>query len=190
MQRSTGLSNRRSSGALLVGGFALLIPGVVFAVSSQTGSSYVPPSFSARAGAILLSAGLALTFLGLLGFDRVLWDAGDRVLSGMGTVAYALAVVSWLFATERGLVAHEWPYGFEVGYIVAAHLSMLAFAAAVIRTGAIPRWIGWLAAAWAAGGLILFALPREGFPPLFPQFVPLLFGVALLRTASADQLHG
>ncbi|MGH9194286.1 MAG: hypothetical protein ACRD1T_00925 [Acidimicrobiia bacterium] len=51
--RSTGLPVRRISGALLVAGFAFLVPGVTLP-SRQTGTTYFPPTFSTRAGATLL----------------------------------------------------------------------------------------------------------------------------------------
>jgi len=183
MPRSARPASRRTSGALLVVSFALMVPGVAFAVASQTGTSYVLPTSSARAGGILLITGMSLTLLGLVAFDGVLWEAGDRVVSGLGTAAYTVAVVSWAVATWRGLAQHEWTYDLEVVFIVAAGFSMVAFGAAVIRTGAIPRWVGWLAVGWSAGGLILFAIPHEGYPPLVPQLVPPLFGVTLLRSS-------
>ena len=68
----------RTAGALLVVGFALLIPGAAFAVSSETGTDYIPPTFSTRAGAVLLLATLSLTLTGLLVFDAILWRRGDR----------------------------------------------------------------------------------------------------------------
>jgi hypothetical protein len=166
---------------LLVAGFAALIPGFVVAAGSQTGTSYIPPTFSTRVGAVSVMAGVSLTLVGLIAFDPVLWKAGDRVLAGLGTAAYAAAAVSWAIATGRALALHEWMYDLEVVFIVAAGFSMLAFGAAVLRTRVIPRWAGWVAVGWSAVGLILFALPSENYPPLLVQFVPLLFGIALLR---------
>ena len=59
---------RRVSGALLVAGFALMIPGVAFALASQTGTDAVPPTFATHAGGVLLIGTVSLT---LLGSDRV-----------------------------------------------------------------------------------------------------------------------
>jgi len=154
----------------------------VVASGSQTGTGYVPPTLSTRVGAISQIAAVCFTLFGLIAFHRLLKKAGDRVLSGLGTAAYAAAAVSWVLATGRSLALHEWTYDLEVVFIVAAGFSMLAFGAAVIGAGAISRWVGWLAVGWSAGGLISFAVPYEGYPPLFPQWVPLLFGIALLRT--------
>ena len=39
----------RTAGALLVAGFAVFIPGAAFAVSSETGTDHIPPTFSTRA---------------------------------------------------------------------------------------------------------------------------------------------
>lgn len=181
MPRSTSPPSRRTPGALLVGGFAALIPAGVIAAGSQTGSNYIPPTLANRVGAISLITGVSFTLFGLFAFDLLLWKAGDRVLSGLGTAAYIVAAVAWVVATGKALALHEWTYGLEVVFIVAAGCSMLAFGAAVIRTRAISRWVGWLAVGWSAGGLILFAIPHEGYPPLVPQLVPLLLGVALLR---------
>ena len=180
-ERPTSPRTRRAPGVLLVAGFAALIPGFAVASGSQTGTNYIPPTLSNRVGAVSLIAGVSLTLLGLLAFDPVLWRAGDRFLSGLGTAAYAVASAAWLAANAHTLTSHEWPYNLEVSYIAAAGVSMVAFGAAVIRTQAIPRWVGWVAVGWSAAGLILFAMPFDGYPPLLAQLVPLLFGVALLR---------
>ena len=190
MPHLAGRSGRRTSGALLVAGFAALVAGIAFFVAAGGLESDVYVTFSARAKSSLLIAAVSLTLLGLIAFDFVLWKAGDRVLSGLGTVAYVVAAVSWVVAEGRALALHEWTYGLEAAFIVAAGVSMLTFGAAVIRTGAIPRWVGWLAVGWSAGALILFALPHEGYPPMAPQLVPPLFGVALLRsTRSLPFIH-
>ncbi len=104
MGQSTDPLARRLAGALLLAGFAVMVPGIAFAVSSETGTEYVPPTFSARAGGTLLIAAVSLTLLGLVAFDSVLWKAGDRVLSGLGTVAYIAAAASWAVGTGRALV--------------------------------------------------------------------------------------
>ena len=168
---------------LLVVGFAALIPGFVVAAGSQTGTSSIPPTFSTHVGEVSVTAGLSLTLVGLIAFGFVLWKAGDRVLAGLGTAAYAAAAVAWIVATGRELALHEWTYDLEVVFIVAAGVSMLAFGAAVVRTPVISHWVGWVAVGWSAAGLILFALPSENYPPLFVQFVPLVFGIALLRAS-------
>jgi len=169
------------AGILLVAGFAFMIPGVAFAVSSQTGSDFVPPTFASRAGAVLLLTTMALTLLGLVAFDAILWRAGERVFSSVGTAAYLVAVTAWAAATVHALTAHRWLYAREVTYIVAAGCAMLAFGAAVLRTAAIARWAGWAAIGWSAAALTLFALPSEDYPPLLVQFVPLMLGIALVR---------
>jgi hypothetical protein len=164
--------------------------GIAFFAAAGGLETDVYVTFSARAKSSLLIAAVSLTLLGLIAFDSVLWKAGDRVLSGLGTVAYVVAAVSWVVAEGRALALHEWTYGLEAAFIVAAGVSMLTFGAAVIRTGAIPRWVGWLAVVWSAGSLIMFALPHQGYPPMAPQLVPLLFGVALLRsTRSLPPIH-
>jgi hypothetical protein len=172
-----------TAGLLLIAGFLLMIPGVVFAVTSMTGSDYVPPRFDARASAILLAGTLLLTLAGLAAFDTILWRSGDRVLSAVGTVAYAVGVSAWLAATVHALTAHRWTYALEFTYILAAGCAMLAFGAAVVRTAVPSRWVGWAAVGWTVGSLILFALPSENYPPLLVQLVPLMLGIALLRAA-------
>ncbi len=176
MRQLAGLSIRRTSGALLGAGFVALVAGIAFFVAAGGLEADVYVTFSARAKSSLLIAAVSLTLFGLVAFDRVLWKAGDRVLSGLGTGAYVVASLSWVVAEGRALALHEWTYGLEAVFIVAAGVSMLTFGAAVIRTGAIPRWTGWVAVGWSAIWLIRFS------PPMAPQLVPLLFGVALLRS--------
>jgi hypothetical protein len=172
-----------TAGLLLIAGFVLMIPGVVFAVTSMTGSDFVPPTFDARASAILLAGTLIVTLAGLVAFDAILWRSGERVLSAVGTVLYAVAVAAWLAATVHALTAHRWTYGLEVTYILTAGFAMLAFGAAVVRTAVPSRWVGWAAIGWTVGSLILFALPSKNYPPLLVQLVPLMLGVALAWVA-------
>ena len=47
-----------------------------------------------------------------------------------------------------------------------------------------------LAVGWSAGGLILFAMPHDGYPPLVPQLEPLLFGIALLSARGRPDSSG
>ena len=171
---------RRVSGVLLVAGFALMIPGVAFAVASQTGTDAVPPTFATHAGGVLLIGTVSLTLLGLIGFASLLWSSGDRTLSSAGAAAYAVAATAWVIATVRAFALHAWTYELEVVFIVASALAMTAFGASILRTSAVSRRTGWLAIGWGIGALILFALPYEGFPPLVTQFVPLIVGIALL----------
>ena len=178
------------AGILLIGGFAFGIPGVAFAVSSQTGSDYVPPTFDSRVGAILLLITMLLTLAGLIAFDAILRRAGDAMFSTLGTAAYVVAISAWGAATLHALTAHRWTYGVEVAYIVASGCSMLAFGAAVLRTRALPRWAGWASIGWSAGALLLFAMPSENYPPLLAQFVPLMLGIALLRAAVRGRARG
>jgi hypothetical protein len=171
---------RRVSGVLLVAGFALMIPGVAFAVASQTGTDAVPPTFATHAGGVLLIGTVSLTLLGLIGFASVLWSSGERMLSSAGAAAYAVAATAWVIASGRAFAMHVWTYELEVVFIVASALAMVAFGASVVRAGVVSRRMGWLAIGWGIGALILFALPYEGFPPLVTQFVPLIVGIALL----------
>ena len=158
-----------------------MIPGVAFAVASQTGTDEVPPTFATHAGGVLLIGTVSLTLLGLIGFASLLWSSGDRMLSSAGAAAYAVAATAWVIATGRAFALHVWTYELEVVFIVASALAMTAFGASVLRTGAVSRRTGLLAIGWGIGALIAFALPYEGFPPLVTQFVPLTIGVALLR---------
>jgi hypothetical protein len=107
---------RRVSGALLVAGFALMIPGVAFAVASQTGTDAVPPTFATHAGGVLLVGTVSLTLLGLIGFAWLLWFSGDRMLSSAGTAGYAVAATAWVIAPSvvsrrTGWLAIGWGIG-------------------------------------------------------------------------------
>ena len=115
---------RRVSGALLVVGFALMIPGVAFALASQTGTDAVPPTFATHAGGVLLIGTVSLTLLGLTGFASLLWSSGDRTLSSAGAAAYAVAAAAWVIATGRAFALHVWTYELEVVFIVASALAI------------------------------------------------------------------
>src|SRR5512132_3835223 len=149
---ATRQRTRRVSGALLVAGFALMIPGVAFAVASQTGTDAVPPTFATHAGGVLLIGTVSLTLLGLTGFASLLWSSGDRMLSSAGAAAYAVAAAAWVIATGRAFALHVRTYELEVVFIVASALAITAFGMSMLRTSAVSRRTGWLAIGWGGRG--------------------------------------
>ncbi len=170
---------RRVAGAWFLTGFAAAFAGALFFVASQSEDT-VFDTAAAQASSILVAAAVVLTLVGLVAFDLILSRAGRRLLPAAATIAYGVATISWVTAQVQGLALHEWTYGLEQVYVVAAGFSMLVYGVAVIQTDAIPRWTGWVAVGWSAAWLIQFVRPHEIYPPLVPQLVPLLFGVVLL----------
>jgi hypothetical protein len=172
----------------LAGCAAAMAGALLFAASESQGTVAASPA--ARASSLLVALAVILTLLGLVVFDSILSRSGRRLLPAAATSAYAVATLSWVIAEIHGLALHERRYGLEQIYVVGAGLSMLAIGASVVWTGVIPRWTGWAAVGWSAAGLIQFVRPHEIYPPLVPQVVPLLFGIALLRSTTPRPAAG
>jgi len=123
-----------------------------------------------------------ITLAGLALLTHVLRNAGDDYLSALGLLFFAFGAVFWsLHLAFRMTVlvqaAEEWrvtstaPIWFEswsewaallfVIYSISAYIGLAAYGGAVLKTGWLPRWLGWtcIVAGFVAaplGGLPLF----------------------------------
>lgn len=102
MRQGTDPRARRTAGALLLAGSATGAAGIGFFLAAADNPV---ASFESAKSSFLIAA-VSFTFLGLVAFDRILWRGGDRLLSGLGTAAYAIAAVSWVVVEGRSLAHH------------------------------------------------------------------------------------
>lgn len=155
------------AGTLLVGGFLALALGVG---AYRTGAGL---------GHWLISAAIVLTLVGLGQLTRILWHADDRRLGPLGLIAFAVATALWVANIGIEYGGKPWVFELELGYVLFACLSIAAYGAALLLTGILPRWAGWVAIGWGVTWAVLYP-PRVLLPPLGPNLIPLVFGVLLL----------
>ena len=137
-----------------------------------------------------------VTLAGLLLFTLTLWERGERIFSVLGLAGFTFGAVFWVLhlvyrITVVTRAAEEWqrtaavPPWYEPwrewagllfgAYSVLAYLGLAAYGGALLKTGWLPRWLGWTCV--AAG---LLALPLGGLP-LFIHIPLWIAGIVLLR---------
>lgn len=190
--------------SVLVGGFALIaVRGQIRGVTA----SFMGVEGIGRDAAALATLMKALALFGILqlvGFGvltAVLTEAGERTLAlvsfGLWVFASAAAAIRAVFdgtvtvwAGERWAETDTVPdiyeplstfaqntflWSAEIPWLIAA----AGFGWAVIRSGVLPSWVGYVAIGWSVLWLLFPIVFRSDLPAALALF-PILFGIAML----------
>jgi uncharacterized membrane protein len=174
---------RHIASLLLILGFLLLLPGLQLFNISQ---NYLEIPDWARSidrhawERNLVSAGVAVTLLGLVVLEGMLRQAGDRILSRLALVAFTLGTAMWLTVNALNLNGGSWVAEVETYFIVFAFLANASYSGAILRTRLLPLWIRIAAILWSFE-MLMFVLPGD-CGPLFYEPALLLIAIALLLT--------
>lgn len=183
-------NHRRITGTLLILGFLATMSGIVlFGIDPKGGLIPVPtvPGYF-QWESDLIGGGVLVTALGLAVLQPLLSDAGDRVLSRLGTCAILIGAGLWLVAEANGLDGGAWVH-LSRDYVILSCFAMACYGGALLRTRLLPLWLAWFSLAWGVVWLIraYFAVvPPLPLPPLTANVVPLLIGVTLLLQRSVS----
>ena len=149
----------------------------------------------------LFIGGLLVTILGLALLTSLLHDAGDRSFSQLALVALVvggvLMVINIAFplgvdslaaqATVRSGVVPDyylaltlWTTVLFVIYTILAFIALICYGGAVLSTGVLPHWVGWLSIVYGLGGLGLTGITGGNVPPFLQHLMPILLGILLL----------
>ena len=187
-----------------------IIGAVVFWVGARTFPGLTLEKVQANmAGHLCTSAGFLIaniiTLAGLVLFTLALCEAGERYFSTLGLVLFTFGAVFWTLhlafrlsvtvraAQEWSLSAGPplWPLWYEpwrdwagllfVIYSVLAYAGLAAYGVSLLKTGRVPRWVGWTC---VLAGLI--AAPLGGLP-LFIHVPLWLVGILTLRQSRLPQ---
>jgi hypothetical protein len=147
--------------------------------------------------------GLFSMSAGIFGLTILLADAGEAVLSYVALGAYVMALAAWVLgltiqtsavpiaAKQRAETGETPPWlsplwtaahVSEGVWIVGTNLAFSVFGVAMLGSGLVASWAGWVAV--VAGVLIpvVVAAVRDGFPQL-GVLIPAVIGVAALIEA-------
>ena len=128
--------------------------------------------------AALLAALLSFTIL-----KRVLEAAGDGILATMALVLFLVAAVLAVVAETISFPSDDIAYPPIVAYVVLSFLGQALFGMALLRTGLVPAWVGWVTVIWNLAMLVFLTAskPQDMYYPWLHYIAPILIGIALLR---------
>ena len=130
-----------------------------------------------------LLSGAVLAAIGFVLLAGALPGAG-RVLAVVGATAYLCGAILLVAAEALGsTIGYEKLYPIIIVYVVMAFLAQAAIGGALLQSGVVTGWIGWLVIIWNIAWLILLPIVsrRDLYYPILHYLMPLVIGVALLR---------
>ncbi len=151
-------------------------------------------------GCRIVLVGWVVAALGYVMLATLLREAGDPIVSTLATVLFLLAIgaaiVFWAFWVTPTLLAAEetarttiMPAYYPTLQLAAesalgvyqmlALLATAGFGWALLQTGLLPSWVGWLTLGFGVFWAGVFLRTREGIP-LLPMVMQLVIGLALL----------
>jgi hypothetical protein len=141
---------------------------------------------------------------GWFGFASLLSDGGEPVLAYVALGGFVVSVLGWVVGvavqgaaiseaskqrTESGVtpdwVHPFWSFAFllEVYWIAGSNIAFSLFGVAILQTGVVADWAGWVALIGGAVTAVVVLVLRDGFPQL-GILLPAVVGVALLIEAA------
>jgi hypothetical protein len=145
------------------------------------------PSFFLWERSFVIAALLA-TLLSLTLLKRMLEAAGGGMLASMALVLFLVAAALAVVAETISFPSDDIAYPPIVAYVILSFLGQTVFGVALLRTGLLPRWVGWVTVFWNLAMLVflIVAKPEDMYYPWLHYVAPHLIGIALLRKGKHD----
>ena len=169
-------------------GFVANLAGVLMFFIRGGAGGGAPPSYTFfvwERGSLM--AAVVLTAIGFVLLERHFHDTDGRVLARTGATAYLFAgillVAAEVLSLRPGFENRVFALFFV--YVVLAFLAQVAIGGALLRSGLLARWIGWVTILWNLAWLVVLPVitPEDIYFPILHHLMPLLIGGALLRRA-------
>ena len=153
-----------------------------------------------RWGFRIILIGWIVAALGYVMLTALLRDAGDPIISTLASVLFLMGIVSaiafWALSltanvlaaeeTARTTMVPEYYKVLEMSaesllgvYQMLALLATAGFGWALLQTGMLPSWVGWVTVGWG----LLWAgvhLRSDETIPLLPMVMPVVIGISVL----------
>lgn len=163
--------------ALLTGaGIALWMGRNIYNWQAAEGTSYLGWERG------LIMGGMVTALLGFMLLEGLLKTAGDPVAARAGLMLVLVATVLGL-SWEATQISRGGSVDALIStYVVLALLGQAALGLALLQTGLLAPWIGWVAIVWNLGWLVALPVlsPGDLYYPVIHMAMPLLIGIALL----------
>jgi hypothetical protein len=172
----------RPAGLLLIAAAAGNFAGVVLFSMRDGVNGGAPPSHAylvAERG--LFAAGMVVSALGFCLLDDL--SVRGSALMRAGALGYFAAAAVGVVA-ETLQLSHLEAYPTTVAYVVLAFFGQAVIGAALALGELVPAWLGWLTMVWNLGWLVGLSLasPDDVYYPVLHLMMPILIGIALLRS--------
>jgi hypothetical protein len=128
-------------------------------------------------------SGVILIAIGFMLLQTAFQNTDGAILANIGATAFFFGGILAVAAEALMLtLGYEKVYGLIVIYVVMAFLAEAAIGGAVIQSGLLAAWIGWLMILWNIGWLVMLPIVsrRDMYFPILHYLMPLVIGIALL----------
>jgi hypothetical protein len=183
MNANSIFSEQTAAGWLLILSWIIFMPGGVLYAGSNIWNWPIKNTHRY----LLWERGFVMTALlsAVVGFsilEGMLAAAGDKILAPAGMALLLIGAAVVIFAEAYSISRQEWLYAPTVVFVILAFLAQALFGGALLRTGLLPGWIGWLTILWNLGWLVILpmARPKDMYYPWLHYMAPILIGIGLL----------
>jgi hypothetical protein len=128
-------------------------------------------------------SGVVLIAIGFVLLAGAFQNTDGFVLANIGATAYFFGGVLIVVAEALMLtLGYEKVVGLVNIYVVMAFLAEAAIGGAIIQSGLLSVWIGWVTILWNIAWLIVLPIisRRDIYYPILHYVMPLVIGIALL----------
>jgi hypothetical protein len=173
------------TGIFLVVGFAANLAGVLMFLYRGGLQGTAPPSAGYYAWErSFLTAAVVLTAIGLVLLESYLQNTPGHILARVGATTYLFGAVFIVIVEALSLSqGNVNTYPLVVIYVVLALLAQAVIGAALLQSGLLPAWVGWVAIVWNIAFLAILPItsPRDMYYPFVHHVVPVVIGIVLLQ---------
>lgn len=130
----------------------------------------------------LVIAAFLISVLGFGLLENLLRNAGDTVLARSALAIYLISAAVLVVAETTFINTGALIYPQIVAQVVLAFLAQAAFGLALLQTGLLPGWVGWVTIIWNLGCLVVLPIthPDNIYFPWLHYVAPLIIGIRLL----------
>lgn len=181
------LTAERGAALGLLLGVVAAFPGLImFWVRGGVEGKPLPSQAYFVAERSFIMAAVVLTAVGLVVLSDAMQSTAGAVLARAAAAAYLFAGVLLVAGEALSLNGgFEKNYPLITVYVVTAFLAQAALGGALLQSGMVAAWVGWLAIGWNVAWLVALPVlsPRDIYFPVLHHVVPLVVGIALLWQA-------